>query len=1269
MSRRRPLTEPEKRHADWLGMLRPDGLVVSVPVLVDADAYVRQTPEVQEQVRVLCPDDELPGRAAFDQLCADILHWPAARLADAAVLDTFGVALPDLGVVLRPDAALLDRDGKPLIFVAWSPNGLDDAAPETRWPISRQGRFERLLLESQGAATGAGADRGTPIGVHACPTGIRVTYAPRGEAPGSLTFPIVALCAFDGRLLIDALVMLIGRDRLFTVASEHRLLALLRASRQRQEKVTEELAGQVEEALEILVAGFDVANARSKHRLLADYADVDADGVAGVEKFRNGLVTVLLRLVFLLYCEDQGVLPADNPFYLDNYSLAGLAARLQEERVLYPEAMRHRYGAWARLCALFRLVWAGARHRDLTLPARQGELFDPKQHLFLEGRLTESDDGELPAVDDGVVDEVLERLVYLEGQRISYRNLDVEQIGSVYEALMALSLKRAGSLALPLKGGGWLEVADVLEADKPANVVATLTGLKPAELTRRAPTLATFEPTGDPDVDVPTLQTALGTLIRADAEPRKQGQHYLSAGGERRRTGSHYTPSTLTRPIVERTLGPVLDKAAADGAVIPPTAAQILAMKVCDPAMGSGAFLAEACRYLARRLLDAWTREGNIPPGARDGDPLLYARRLVAERCLYGVDKNPFAVQLARLSLWLVTLAKDLPFTFVDHALREGDAVIGLSAAQIGAFSFDGKGGGQMFAYGIRRSIDDAVRARALILQPDLFSWNQKSAVLRDSQNDVHTAKTRANLLIADAWTGGSAKEQKARKARIHPAIDAWFMSNGRERLNTECQGLIDGLDQIPLKPFHWELEFPEVFARENPGFDAVVGNPPFGGKNTILTQGGEPYIRLLQQFHPHANGNADLVSYFFLRAANILHKRGSFGLVATNTIKQGHTRATGLQHLVAAGFSIYDATTDMVWPVGGAAVVVDVVHVHSGSWADKRFLNAAEVEAIGSGLTDGPEDSDPVPLSSNADRAFQGTNVVCVDGFCLSLAEGDAAAAADPSWRAVLQPFIGGEEMNTSPTLTYDRLIIDFKDLSLEEAGAWPAALERVTSRVKPLRDNDKRALYRERWWQFGERRPGLYAAIARQKRCLAASQVSKHHLVTFQPTDRVFGHTLNIFAFDDDYSFAVLQSRVHEAWARHAGLSSTMKTDTRYTVSTCFETFPFPRPTDTQRNAVALAGQQLYEHRSALMLRFNEGMTKIWNRLVDPDEHDPGIVTLRALRDTMDRAVLDAYGWSDLRPEDTAAIVKRLRALNAERAEEERVAEKRANGRGTRR
>src|SRR6185295_16926269 len=199
--------------------------------------------------------------------------------------------------------------------------------------------------------------------------------------------------------------------------------------------------------------------------------------------------------------------------------------------------------------------------------------------------------------------------------------------------------------------GAWLEDQGALEGRAAKAVAKTL-----EKATAEAEVLA-----------------ALETYRVKAIDARRMGQLVMQPGAERRRTSSHYTPRSLSAPIVRRALEPLLK---AMGEL--PSSERLLNLKICDPAMGSGAFLVEACRFLADQVVAAWTREGVLKGAPKDEDVVMQARRLVAQRCLYGVDKNPWAVNLAKLSLWLVTLAKDEPFTFLDHALKCGDSLVGL---------------------------------------------------------------------------------------------------------------------------------------------------------------------------------------------------------------------------------------------------------------------------------------------------------------------------------------------------------------------------------------------------------------------------------------------------------------------------------------------------------------------------------------------------------------------------------------------------------------
>jgi PAS domain-containing protein len=295
-----------------------------------------------------------------------------------------------------------------------------------------------------------------------------------------------------------------------------------------------------------------------------------------------------------------------------------------------------------------------------------------------------------------------------------------------------------------------------------------------------------------------------------------------------------------------------------------------------------------------------------------------------------------------------------------------------------------------------------------------------------------------------------------------------------------------------------------------------------------------------------------------------------------------------------------------------------------------------------------------------------------------------EAVIAADPRSRERIFPYIGGEELNDSPDLSFRRWVIGFGNMSETEARRWPELMDIVERRVRPYRMTVNREAHRRYWWQYGDKRPELTRKQAVLPRVLVNAQVSPNLAFAFQPTDRVFAMMLNVFLVGSWAGFCVLQARVHEVWARFLG--SSMKDDLRYTPTDCFETFPFP--VDLETNAVLeAAGWEYYEFRAALMVQNNEGLTKTYNRFHDSEEASSDILRLRELHANMDRAVLDAYGWTDIQPaceflldyeEDEEEgrnkkkkpwryrwpddvrdeVLARLLKLNAERAEEERLA-----------
>jgi hypothetical protein len=700
----------------------------------------------------------------------------------------------------------------------------------------------------------------------------------------------------------------------------------------------------------------------------------------------------------------------------------------------------------------------------------------------------------------------------------------------------------------------------------------------------------------------------------------------------------------MTEPIVRETLRPILAGLGENA-----TPEQILELKVCDLAMGSGAFLVESCRQLAEKLVDVWTKHNSLPEIPLDEYPLLYARRLVAQRCLYGVDKNPFATNLAKLSLWLVTLAKEHPFTFLDHALKCGDSLVGLTRAEIGEFVK----ATDIYHAPLLSLLKDRVE-QAKIYRDEIGKLaDDRDAEKRErfemAEGELQSVRLMGNVAVAAFFTGEKDKERKEKRIEFSQQVNAWRSGIVDTK---QVQGIAESLQQLdkPIQPFNWEIEFPEVFDRKNPGFDAIIGNPPFAGKNTTINANALGYLDWLKVVHPEAHGNADLVAHFFRRGFTILRSSGCFGLIATNTIAQGDTRSTGLRFICENGGMIYNATKRFKWP-GLAAVVVSVVHIQKvGRGATENLdlspislaathptLDGKSVSKISAFLFHAGGNEDPKVLLANGNKSFQGSTVLGM-GFTFDDSKAEATPIAEmhrliaenPKNQERIFPYIGGKEVNSSPTHTHHRFVINFGEMSEAEAWEYPDLMRIVEEKVKPKRLLDNRASYRNYWWQYAEKRVDLIKAIANCDRVLVTNaQAATHSCFIFYNSKVVFANSLNVFPFDTYSAFTILQSRIHEVFARF--LSSSMKDDLRYNPSDCFETFPFPSNWETNAQLEEI-GKTYYEFRAELMVRNNQGLTDTYNRLHEPDERHPDIIKLRQLHGEMDRIVLDAYGWKDI-------------------------------------
>ena len=361
-------------HQEWLGFVQPVGLVVSPAVMVDAQVVPdRNVAARQRDFTALLERDERDDARAtarwrapdLRRLLLDWLGWEEGDLVDAgAHRDRLEIALPELQAVLAPtwavpadgagtgDSADADDAARWRMLIRVEPDGAGvdapdvdspdlDAPPEdATWNASRHERFVRLLAET-----------GVPVGLLCTADRVRLVHAPRGETPGWLTFDFSQMAMPAGRPILAAFDMLLSAGALFG-HEEASLPALLARSREAQAEVSTRLARQVLAALHELLRGFVAADARDGAEALAR---------EDPKRLYSGLVVVLMRLVFLLYTEDRGLMPA-HPVYQQHYSLGGLFARLRADAAAHPDTMDQRFGAWAQLLALFRLVHGGGRH-------------------------------------------------------------------------------------------------------------------------------------------------------------------------------------------------------------------------------------------------------------------------------------------------------------------------------------------------------------------------------------------------------------------------------------------------------------------------------------------------------------------------------------------------------------------------------------------------------------------------------------------------------------------------------------------------------------------------------------------------------------------------------------------------------------------------------------------------------------------------------------------------------------------------------------------
>jgi len=1292
-----------RHHAEWLSLVEASGPFLSLPVLLKVfpsglDAHDSEHLKLLRLAYEEWQDNQLGARPekAIHRAWVEFVLRQTLELPDEVFLEGqrippgLQVTVEQHGEILRPDWVIVNPQGTPnagtprlLVQIVPAQQDLEKALAGQRWKASPATRMMELLHAAN-----------VRLGLVTNGEHWMLVNAPRGETTGFISW--YATLWLEEHLTLRAFRSLLGVRRFFGVDDSETLETLLTQSITDQQEVTDQLGYQVRRAVEVLVQALDRIDQDRNRSLLENISET---------QLYEAALTVMMRLVFLFAAEERKLIPSPGgeTLYQEYYAVSTIAAKLRSDADKFgEEVLERRSDAWCRLLATFRAVFGGIRHDLLDVPAYGGSLFDPDRFPFLEGRALGTEwkkaSAEPIPVNNRIVLHLLEALQVLqirvggtvEPRRISFRALDIEQIGHVYEGLLDHTAVRASSPVLGLIGTREREpeitLAELerLQAQGEENFVKTL-----KEQSNKSP--AALKKALSAEI-LPRMQERLRVACNNDGELYQRvlpfaglirldtleypvviptGSVYVTQGTNRRETGTHYTPRSLTEPIVQYTLEPLVYEGVAQGKPksewILKSAQDLLLLKVCDMAMGSGAFLVQTCRYLAERLVEAWETAERENPGQvviapegtlsqfrpdecpipKDSDErLTVARRIVAERCLYGVDKNPLAVEMAKLSLWLITLAQGRPFTFLNHALKWGDSLLGVTnAQQIEFFHLNPKEGNQL---AIISTICRPLLEEAIVKRQELegFSVNdirdlqRKDELLEEAEKALNQVRFIGDLLVGEALmqagkTGNLVVEDLA---VLSQQVAGALAGNDEERqrkievLYAKGQRMLDignPGEQAPRKTFHWALEFPEVFligSAEKAGFDALVGNPPFQGGGKISDTLGMNYRDfLVERIADGKRGSADLCTYFFLRAQQLLSSQGGFGLIATNTIAQGDTREVGLDQLIANNCVIYRAVSSRKWE-GSASLEVAHVWLQKGSWYSEFILNEKPVEGITAFLTiAGKVLGTPDKLATNSEKAFKGHNVYGM-GFVLEKEEAQKLITNNSKNNEVLFTYLNGEDLNSTFDQSASRWVINFRNWSFEQASLYPEILRIVEEKVKPERSKNNRQSRRERWWIYGDYAIGLEKAIADKKRVLVRSRVSNINSIAFVPTSIVMSEATVVFNFDDYQSFALLQAMAHTEWLTYH--SSSMRTDVRYTPSDCFETFPFPTSTSNLEEI----GEKYYTHRQSIMQTRQEGLTKTYNRFHNPEETAADIEQLRSLHIEMDNAVAAAYGWQDI-------------------------------------
>ncbi|WIX85856.1 DNA methyltransferase [Amycolatopsis sp. DG1A-15b] len=1242
----------------------------------------------------------------IDTVLGQLADWEGLRIPATDLPSDLEIRSPGEHIRIRSDGALEGRDtGYAALLRIVEPSddlrgpGLDG------WSATEIDRTAALLRKAD-----------VEIGIVTDGRWWAIVWAHRDKPTGSAVTDSASWG--EEHLVRDAFLTLIDQRRFRAKDADERLPKLLQRSELEAEEITEALGTQVRKAVELLIGSFS----RARWETLAA-GDPDPLPEKDDDVYQAA-VTVMMRVVFLLFAEERAMLPVER-LYWDFYAIRDVLDGLQKRAAHGEELLDETYDTWHRLLAVSNALHGGANHDEMRMPAYGGSLLDPARFQWL----TATDDTGLRIkVSDRVMLHVLksvqEAVVRGERRRISFRDVDVEQIGYIYEGLLGYTcttVEKEVVIGLDGKDGEEPEIdaatlrelydasadgksfatalRDWVKKHQPSAKPATVGKIAKAfdaELTEeeRAEVIRQVSPIVRDDGVLLGLLVEWSALIRRDLRGIPLvvpvGGLVVTETPSRKHAGAHYTPRVLAEELVQHALEPLVyepgplqgndrDKWRLKGSTA------ILDLKVADIAAGSGAFLVAAARFLADRVVEAWTAEYAITTEerAKPGRAHERAIREVVARCLYGADINPMAVEMCKLSLWLVSLDPTKPFSFVDDKIFCGNSLLGITNIEqlrrLHIYPDEKENDLITELVDIDVKLTEATRFRGKLTNPvaendPMRSRVGKERLLRQFQEVTSDLRNLADGVIAAGLIHGGKPAGRLDDAYVALswALSVAYSRDRSKRSRSKLDSILEcGLtptvetDYARWQPIHWVIEVPDIMLRRG-GFDAIVGNPPFlGGPKLTGAMGTNLRNWLVNVIAAGRRGSADLVSYFFLRAMSLLNSDGGLGLIATNSIAQGDTREVGLDAMTETGFNITRAIRSRTWPATGANLEYAAVWGTRGRISDEvaRFCDGVYVGRISTLLeAEGRVTGNALSLAENAHVAFEGHKPYGT-GFLVTADEVQEWLSEEAN-QAVLFPFLSGEDLNRRPDMSAVRWAIDFNDRSEEEARRYRVPFRRVEEVVKPERLKVNRRSLRERWWVYGERRPALRQAIASLSTVLVIVKHSSSVMAVRVPTGQVFSHALTVFATDSFCDLSVLDSSLHQMWAVKFG--STIRADVRYTASGVFETFPRPEPT----RLLEVVGRKLDEERREIMLRRQLGLTKLYNLVNDPEvEGDEDVDRMRQIHVEVDEETMNAYGWEELpldhgfhtyrqmerwtvSPAARVEILDRLMELNQERA-----------------